>query len=374
MTPDLFSVAIVLDTSVLHNAGVSSAPFQVLKGLVHAGLVRVFIPELAMEEFRTQWRDKNQSNVAQSVKALKSLSGEALLPPSIVADAASLSDQLAMLDSEELSAQFAENYLKESGFKVLPMSFDQAKDAWRSYFSGNLPSKKVKHRPDIPDAHIVAALKEFLSKEATILFVSADKGQRESASLIEGIVCFDTLEATVKSPQLQPLIAKWKAEQKWQAVQETLPFADVHERVRKFIEDNGGELLSWESVSDPSIPEDNHTAQIEVFGEPGEIEISEPEDWGGGLLRYQATFFAECLLSFQVFRGDAFDVPEWVSVSIGDFEKEHYFDAEGYAVVVATVDVTVRIKLDEEAGDIDERIESMSFEIGSLELSLAPFD
>jgi hypothetical protein len=80
MTPDLFSVPIVLDTSVLHDTSVSSAPFQVLKGLAESGLIRVFVPELAAEEFRTQWRDKNQSNISQGVKALKALSSEALLP------------------------------------------------------------------------------------------------------------------------------------------------------------------------------------------------------------------------------------------------------------------------------------------------------
>jgi hypothetical protein len=42
----MFAPAVVLDTSILHNSSVSSAPFQVLKKLVEAGLLRVFIPEL----------------------------------------------------------------------------------------------------------------------------------------------------------------------------------------------------------------------------------------------------------------------------------------------------------------------------------------
>lgn len=67
-------------------------------------------------------------------------------------------------------------------------------------------------------------------------------------------------------------------------------------------------------------------------------------------------------------------MPEWVSVTLGDFEKDHYFDAEGYAQVIANVDVTVRIRLNAEFEDIDELIEDICFEQGSLELSLAQFN
>jgi hypothetical protein len=374
MTLDLFHAVIVLDTSVLHNAGATSAPFQVLRGLVAGGLSRVLIPELAVEEFRTQWRDRNQTNIGQGVKALKALAGEVVLQKEIVADAANLSARLSKVDIESLSSNFMDGYLSQNGFEIIPLSFDQAKDAWKSYFIGNLPSKKAKHRPDIPDAHIVAALKELSVKEATILFASSDKGQREAASEIVNVVCFDNLEALIKSEQLKPLIAKWESEEKWRAIQKTLPFGEVAQLVQAFVQENGGELLSWEMVSDPTIPEDSHTALVSLFGEPEEVEIGEPQDWGGGLLRYNATYFSECLLEFRVFRGDAFDVPEWVSVSIGDFEKDHYFGAEGYAVVIAEVDVTVRINLDDASVQITDRVEDISFEMGSLELKLANYN
>lgn len=206
------------------------------------------------------------------------------------------------------------------------------------------------------------------------MFASSDKGQRESASEIVNVACFESLEALIKSEQLKPLIAKWESEEKWKAVQKTIPFDEVAQLVKAFVQENGGELLSWEAVSDPSIPEDNHTALVSLFGEPEEVEIDGPQDWGGGLLRYNAKYFSECLLEFRVFRGDAFDVPEWVIVSIGDFEKDHYFDAEGYAVVIAEVDVTVKVKLDGDSAPLEDRIEDVSFETGSLELKLGSYN
>lgn len=374
MTPDLFSPAIVLDTSILNNSSVSAAPFQVMKKLIEAGLTRVYVPELAIEEFRTQWRDKNQSNITQGIKSMKALAGETLLPDYITQNTKQLSESLTKLDLEELSKKFLDNYMANNGFLILPLTFEQARDAWRRYFVGNLPSKKIKHRSDIPDAHIVAALNEMSAKEAHVLFVTADKGQRESADENETVICFDSLDALIKSVQLTPLIAKWETEQNWQTLQATLPFEEVADRVTAFVLYTGGSLISWEEVHDSQIPEDNHSATITAYGEPDEIEIEGPEDWGVGILRYRATYFSESLLSFSVFKSDAFDVPEWVSVTLGDFEKDHYFDAEGYAQVIANVDVTVRIRLNAEFEDIDELIEDICFEQGSLELSLAQFN
>jgi hypothetical protein len=370
MTQDLFAITVVLDTSILRAAGVASAPFQVLRGLAEAGLVKVLIPELATEEFRTQWRDRNQDNISQSMKALKALSSEPMLPEGVVASARKMLDQLSHLELESLSTSFLHDYMNNNGFSIFPLNYKQAKNAWESYFVGNLPSKKPKFRSDIPDAHIVAALVDLAEKEEVILFASSDKGQRDSAAQTSKIVCFESLEALVKSPQLQPFVAKWETEQKWKSVQETLLFDEIKEHVRDFVRDNGGDLVSWEEVSDPHIPEDNHTATITMYGEPVDIEIGEPQDWGGGILRYRATFLSECLLSFSVFRSEAFDVPDWVSVSIGDFEEDHYFDAEGYRIVIAQVDLSVRIDLENTSDDVEERIENIAFEIGSLELAL----
>jgi hypothetical protein len=41
------------------------------------------------------------------------------------------------------------------------------------------------------------------------------------------------------------------------------------------------------------------------------------------------TFLINVELYFQVFRGDAYTVPEWVTVEDGDFETDHYFEAWG---------------------------------------------
>ncbi|MBY0307007.1 MAG: PIN domain-containing protein [Sphingomonas sp.] len=372
MTPDLFSIPVALDTSVLHGVSPVSAPFQVLTGLVGAGLVRVLIPELAAEEFRTQWRDKHQNNISLGAKSLKALSSDKFFAE-INHQADDLAKKLLQIDIESASISFTYEYFKINGFEVFPFDFDQAQEAWRAYFLGNLPSKKIKYRPDIPDAHINAALVQIANKENELLFVSFDKGQLETVGKISNIVGFESVDELIKSAQFRPLIEKWKADEKWKIAQDSLSFDDLKNHVIDFVQTHGGALLSWESVTDPQIPEDNHTASISLFGEAEEIEIVGPEDWGGGILRYHATYISECLLSFQVFKGEAFNVADWVSVTFGDLGHDHYFEAEGYAAVIATVDVTIRIDVDYKGEDIEELVKDISFESSNLELRLGEY-
>lgn len=372
MTLDLFSTAVILDTSALHGTSVSGAPFQVLRGLVKAGLVKVFLPQLALEEFRTQWRERHLTSAGQAEKALKALMGELVLSENLKKASENVASGLSDIDWEARSQQFATNYMQENGFEILPLSIEQCSSAWMGYFSGDLPSKKVKHRPDLPDAHIIAALREFAFSNQEVSFVSADKGQLQAASDITGVSCFDSMDGLVKSPTLQPFFAKWQTDQKWKLIQDKLPLDDITDAVRQFVTLEGGELLSSTEITDPSIPEDNNTASISMYGEPEEIELTGPEDWGGGLMRFQATFLSECLLSWAVFRGDAYHLPEWVSVS-GEV-NEHYLDAEGYAVVIANVDVTVKIRVEDDSGGPAGSVADISFEDGSLELSLGQYE
>lgn len=372
MKQDLFAVPVVIDTSTLHGTSVNSAPFLVLTGLVEAGLVNANVPFLALEEFRTQWRDRHKANADSAEKALKALSGPAVLSPNLKESASNLAMDIGEIDWEKRSQDFIHKYVISNSIKVIDITITQSVSAWKNYFCGKLPSNKIKHRADLPDAHIIAALAEFSSGKEEVLFVSHDKGQRDAAGQLSNVSCFESLDDILKSPKIEPLFSKWKIDQKWKVLQETLPFDDISEQVRDFVALNGGDLLSWVEVSDPAIPEDDNTALITMCGEAEEIELTGPEDWGGGLMRYEAVFFSECLLVWSMYKGDAYNVPEWVS--IGGEVNDHYVEAEGYAVLIVTVDLTVRIKVDDDAAGPAGSITDISFENRSLDIKLQEFE
>ena len=202
----------------------------------------------------------------------------------------------------------------------------------------------------------------------SVYFVAQDKSLLESIGSDKSIRCFPNLDELLNSDELLELRNVWEEEKRWQAVRDAIDYDEVMEAVQNYVLEHGGELLSWQEVRARAIPEDNHTANIEMYGEPEDIELGSVEDWGGGLLRYGVSYLSECLIGFKVFRADAYDVPEWVSVSFGDPELDHYFDAEASVVVRVNVDVNVRIAIDDMSGGT--KIGEIGFEEGSIELEL----
>lgn len=370
MIHDLFHATVILDTSVIRATEISSGPFQVLIGLVAAGLVRVKIPELVAEEIRTQWREKLRATVSDGSKALRHISNEKLMPFKAVFDSKSLYATLNQLDIEVLSKEYIDQYLESTGFEVLDLTFNQSKKAWEGYFSGNLPSNKVKYRSDIPDAHILAAVEEYSSAAPGVIFVAMDKGLRDAAQKINSITCFEKLDDLIKSDVISPLVLKWQSDEKWKEVQPKLSFDFLIDQVRDHVQENGGDLIAWEMVYDDSIPEDNKSAVITLAGDPYDVEVSEPEDWGGGVLGYKIAYRSECLLEFSVFRSDAFDLPDWVSVTLGDPENDHYYDAQGYAEMYVEADVTLKIDLSTTNPIMEDVVDEISFDLSSVKISV----
>lgn len=61
-----------------------------------------------------------------------------------------------------------------------------------------------------------------------------------------------------------------------------------------------------------------------------------------------------------VYKGDAYSVPDWVSVSIGDFEDDDYFDASASAWVAVKIDVSFRAVVADEYDDDEETVLSVT--------------
>jgi hypothetical protein len=214
----------------------------------------------------------------------------------------------------------------------------------------------------------MASVSDFSKSAMAVYFVSQDKSLLESIGSDKSIRCFPNLDELLNSAELFELRNVWEEEKRWQAVRDAIDYNEVIDAVQNYVLKHGGKLLSGQEVRARAIPEDNHTANIEMYGEPEDIELGSFEDWGGGLLRYSVSYLSECLIGFKVFRADAYDVPEWVSVSYGDPELDHYFDAEADVVVSVTVDVNVRIEIDDTIGAT--KIGDIGFEKSSIEVEL----
>ena len=367
---NLLTPAVCLDTNVIRSTKENSPPFQLLVQLAKAKSVKVLIPEIVLEERRTQWREQHIKSVQEAGKALRSLEAEPVISEKVEGEFNPSIAKLDELDIEQLSIERYERFLKENHFELRLITLDDAKLAWGWYFSGKPPFKELKNRKDIPDAHILASAKAIADAAPEAFFVVGDKAMLEAAEEVDGLEVYKTIDELISSQRFLQLRKELEVEKKWQKLKTLVSDTAIKEHVAKFALEHGDELIDWQEIHDSSIPEDNHTANVHPNGPPSSVSVGEVEDWGAGFLRCPVSFSVEALLQFLVFRGDAFDVPDWVSVSIGDFENEHYFEAEGYQMIDVKVDVSIRIDLDELSQSGEGEVFELAFEEGSLELSV----
>jgi hypothetical protein len=104
---------------------------------------------------------------------------------------------------------------------------------------------------------------------------------------------------------------------------------------QRFIDGKLDDLVSNKlpgyTISDYSIPVDNNEATISSIEDLRDFEI----DWeaakqlGPGWILVPFEFICDAGLDLLVYRSDAFSMPDWIHVSIGDFEEDYYFEGEG---------------------------------------------
>ena len=368
---NLLSPVVSLDTNVIRSVKENSPPFQLLVELAKAKSVRVIIPEMVIEERRTQWREQHLKNVNDAIKALSALRNEKVVANELSQEFDAALKSLEGLDADALSIVRYNEFLEDNYFQSKALTIEESNLAWEGYFSGKPPFKEVKNRADIPDAHILATVQSIAKNAPESYFVAGDKAMLSAAKSLNHINAYATIDELISSARFIELRDELEVEKKWKKLKSLVSDIGIQQHVAKFTYDYGDEMLDWKEVRDPSIPEDNHTAVIHSNGTPSTVSVGKVEDWGGGFLRCPVTFNVQANLSFMVYRGDAFDVPDWVSVSFGDLEKEQYFEAEGYREIIVNADVSIKIDLDALSCSGEGEVFEIAFEEASVVLSLS---
>lgn len=240
--------------------------------------------------------------------------------------------------------------------ELQPQYIDPTKEhtdwVFNAYFVGDAPFSEVKKRDDIPDAFILCALRDAVeSVEKEVILVSNDGGLGSESAELRRVRVVQSLKALAQEPVVRDATQNLYMANEWALwLEEYLHRLGDHEAsIIDEIDNEIVDLLAYKEIEHEAIPSDNTLAIITGVGEPKEV-IIEWEDWesfGVGMVTFPVTIRLEALIDFDVFRMEAFNVPEGVSVSIGDFEKDHYFEAQGY--VELQVDGRIYIEIDNES-------------------------
>lgn len=334
------AIPIVFDTSVLTPIRPTQPPaeLRLLQRLATAKHVRLLIPEMAAREWLSQLTAPAISALDRLGKATRDIQRQESIKdlPSWVATG--VTDALAgevLSQIADLARSWYETKLRALCIRSIPLQEDDWRDTLDRYFGGWPPFGDVKSRKDIPDALVCAGVLRALSEDSRTIFVSADCRLRKAvsnegcavATSLPDLLLMDSITGLHSDPEF----ALW-----WEGHLRDV-IGSLRKESARLVELLSGEVpnaVCNQTISHYEIPEDNHEAFVQGSDEPDEIvlEWDKAESLGEGLLSIPIVFNAELLLDFMVFRGDALDVPDWVSVSIGDWEDDHYFEAEGFPV------------------------------------------
>lgn len=351
---------VVIDTNNLpRNAAAPSAAFRRVTKLVEEGVIKVEMPFVIAEEWRTQQTGHLRKQLQKSEEALKDvLEGGYLQGHAEVQNLTRSIDAIRRTtpDVEALSRRALERLLGQLRTEVTPIATTHGSKVIDAYFKGSAPFSVVKSRKDFPDAFIYEAVSDFTGDDQpkSLVVVTADGNLSKHLSALPDVTCVASLEQLVESDQVRQLTLEIALEARWRGDLPNIvgtvrqnaeaPLSTVDFR-NSFVDSVAGH-----TVYHQTIPSDDGEATISQVDDPDDLEIEwdDIEDYGPGLFRVPFSCTSEVLLGFPVYYSEAYSQPDHIMVQWSDPEETRSFEAEAYAN--AKVRGFLSIELDEWPG------------------------
>lgn len=192
---DIFHV--ILDTSLLRQTPLGHPHWARLLTRVQQGVVRVYIPQIALEERRTQLVENYEQAAAElDAKARELRRGElARILEGLPQPALALPTKEEV---DENSRRVFEDFLATHKVEVLPFTFEHAVNVWQRYFGKATPfdtgEARLNRRKHIPDAWILEAVLEIRGRLGRHCVLVRD-GNLEKALEAAGFELWNDIEA-----------------------------------------------------------------------------------------------------------------------------------------------------------------------------------
>lgn len=325
------AIAVVLDTSVLSGLNVrKSLELKLLGRLCKDRKLDLLVPSVVFNEWVGQQTEEWLRRLREAQSAVFPLKeAPAELGLKCVGNCLEELDHVRKVRTEALVTALS-NQLLGLGMRVLKDDSIDITSVLDGYFNAKPPFGSRRSRTDIPDAFILSQIAAIKGGYGTVLVAVADGRLGKAVTAIGGTVCSSlggvlAAEPIVKLSQDQQFHIWWE---------NNVPKAVEAIRVRgldqAILEGMVIQELHDKHVGHADIPGDEQEARIVGVASPYcEIKWEQVESVGEGILKAPVEVEAELYLAFEVFKGDAWDVPDWVQVRDGDWANDHYFDASG---------------------------------------------
>lgn len=351
--------AVFLDTSVLPRDPNGNQDSRVLKELVDAGIIEVHTSTIVVREWTTQRQIEFEKKFSDAISAVDSIKRHPWASSISGVDEIATSLAPTLEEARKVSQAKCEEFFDQLGCQLVGIEPAAAESAFSSYFEGLPPFGSIKNRKDIPDAFIFEALKTVAENQPVLVAIN-DGRLADAADSLDNVTVFPDIKNLVAS--LQPQLDEHKQFQSLMALLK----ADQPSLLTE-LQTLAENQFDGMEICHSEIPEDNSSATINGYYTIDDVDFDwdKVEDYGTGWLSIPFEFTVELDLFFYVYRSDAFDVPEWVHVSIGDFENDHYFEAEGTKQFTFTGMLSAKFSAEE----IEDGSWPEDFEVDDLEIT-----
>lgn len=310
---------------------------QQIVDLVNAKLIKTYASTVTIGEWRSQVVGNARQGIEEMHRGLQSaLRLKHLERLSVFKELKKLDKAQASVLSEvdDLTKEQCDDLLKRLGINEIPIGPEDAESVFADYFSGTPPFAAAKHRADLPDAFIYRAAVR-LSMEhfpRDVLAVCKDARLAGALGSIDRVTVVKDLAELIETEGVQEAMTHLAVFKAWtpKKKKQVLAFLSTGPSfATTAINDFASIELPGTEFSHSSIPVDNSLALIDYVDSVENLEFDwdNLEEIGPGWLVVPFTFECDAGLSLSVFRADAFFLPDWIDVSIGDFEQDYYFEA-----------------------------------------------
>ncbi len=372
---------VFLDTSALpRHLERPGGAFEVLAQYAETGIIKTFVSEVCCKEWSSQLVGEIKKHLEACNRAIDATSrGPMDLPSEVSSILASAASTLTGVDPsiEKLVEDKTFSLLKQLGTDVLPISAGHGSAVMAGYFAGTPPFSGRKERKDIPDAFVFEALKELRAKtDGPILAVVHDKRLADALEAIPDVTVYPTLRELLGADDIVSALKETKFEALWETWFEHFctQLPNVTQTIRDQLINQIEKRMALAEVESDLIPSDNNTAIITGTAPPEDLEL----DWedaqrlGAGWVSVPFRGTCSVLTDFDVYRSDAYNQPDWVTVQTGDPEKQHYFDAQAYFLIEVSGAASIQFdKTDIIAGELGKPID---IEVDELEFHVEDHD
>ncbi|MEI8607921.1 PIN domain-containing protein [Enterovibrio sp. Hal110] len=293
-------IRILLDTNILHQEGLNSTRFQVLKRLINNGSICLIVPEIVIKEYKSKKIEQANEDLKKIQTAIDSLNRKSVLDK----DSYQVNSFSGLIESSIAKIdQVVDSWIKDNKILVPLISETSIDELFTSYFSGTGAFRIKKQREDIPDAVIYDCITR-LAKSEKLIVVAKDNVLTNSVRSIDGVEVRSDLKDILNIPEVKTVLdALNKNEMEVNSIIEALSASNSEFYVSEYVKEN--HLLEFRGFYDddfvelPYELEQVALANYEVHvTDLIEVFVDSPTYLGDGLFSYSLVADCKAVLSF----------------------------------------------------------------------------